>query len=186
MNQPTADRLADEAAQCLAEWKADASWQDLRDRALTHLTRWPTLLGTPVISCLDLTRDGGPLLEQAARALAIKAAGHILAGRDLPAMLPIAVPVEEAVNAFTAQVDLLRTITDRAGVRLVQHTPTEVLPYRAGCLTHDAYTAAWGEPPARYWLDHDTVTARQEHLLGLYSSAGLTPGSHTITFEPGR
>lgn len=186
MSRPTPDRLADEASQCLTEWKADASWQDLRERALAHLTRWPALLGAPVIACLDLARDGGPLLEQAARAMAIKAAGHILAGTDLPAMLPVAVPVEEAVNAFTAQVDLLRGITDRTGVRLVQHTPAEVLPYRAGCLTHDAYTAAWGEPPARYWLDHDTVTARQQHLLGLYTSAGLRPGSHAITFETGR
>lgn len=185
MSRPTADRLADEAAQCLAEWKADASWQGLRDLALAHLTRWPTLLGTPVIACLDLASDGGPLLDEAARALAIKAAGFILAGNDLPAMLPVAIPVEEAVNAFTAQVDLLRGVTDRAGVRLVQHTPTSALPYRPGCLTYDAYRCAWGEPPTRYWLDHDTVTARQDHLLGLYTSAGLMPGSHSIAFEPG-
>jgi hypothetical protein len=71
-------------------------------------------------------------------------------------------------------------------VRLVLHTSTNVLPYRAGCLTYDAYTAAWGEPPARYWLDDATVAARQEHLRSLYTSATLTPGKHNITFDTGR
>ncbi|WUH90292.1 hypothetical protein OG900_09405 [Streptomyces sp. NBC_00433] len=78
MSRPTADRLADEAGRCLAERKAEGAWQGLHDRALTYLTRLSTQqLGAPVIACLDLARDDGPLLEQAARALAIRAAGNL-------------------------------------------------------------------------------------------------------------
>jgi len=100
MSRPTADRLADEAHQCLAQWKGDDAWKALLGGALAHLTRWPTMLGTPVVDRLDLSRDGRPLLEEGARALAIKAAAYILAADDLADMLPVAVPVEEAARAL--------------------------------------------------------------------------------------
>lgn len=182
MSRPTADRLADQAHHFQTQWKSDASWTALQNHALSHLTRWPGLLGATVVERLDLARDGAPLLEEAARALAIKAAANALADDDLPGALPVAIPVEEAVHALTAHRDLLWRITHRTGIRLIQLTHTTALAYRPGCLTYDTYCAAWGEPPARYWLDHDT--ARQYHLLRLYTATDLKPGSHNITFSP--
>lgn len=186
MSRTTVHHLADEAHQCLALWKADESWRALQKHALLHLSRWPGLLGAAAVEQLDLSHDGAPLLEEGARALAIKTAAYVLAADDLPGMLPVAVPVEEAVHALTCQVDLLRGITDRAGVRVVQRTHTAPLAYHRGCLTYDTYCQAWGQPPTRYWLDHDTATARQEHLLRLYTATDLNPSSHNITFTSGR
>lgn len=182
--QPMADRLADDARRCLTEWRADRCWEPLQAAALAHLRRWPSMTGLPVIDRLDLDSDTEPLLEEAGRALAIKAAAYINAGDALPAMLPVAAPVEEALHALIAQVAMLRAITDRAGVRIVQHTPAAPLAYHSGCLTHDSYTAAWGEPPARYWLDHDTVTTRQYYLARLYTRVGLAADGHALDFPP--
>jgi hypothetical protein len=175
-------RLADEATRFLVEWKRDDLWLEVRRRALVHLRHWPTLLGIQVIEQLDLTDDGAPLIEEATRALAITAAAYCVAGEDLAPMLPVPIPVQEASHALMVQVDLLRALADRSGVRLVHRTMSAPLPYRAGCLTHDAYRQAWDEPPARYWLAHETVTARQDHLLGLYSWIGAEPGRHNIVF----
>jgi hypothetical protein len=176
-----AERLAGDAHQCLTEWKSDGSWAVLTMHAQAHLMRWPSLLGASLVEGLHLSRDSRPLLEEAARALAIKAAAYIHGSDDLPDLLPVAVPVEEAVHALTAQVDLLRAITDRAGVRIIHRTPAAPLPYQPGCLTHDAYTTAWGTPPARYWLDHDTALTRTQRLNRLYAHIGITPIDATST-----
>ncbi|MEE4543959.1 hypothetical protein V2S66_18520 [Streptomyces sp. V4-01] len=171
-----AERLADDTHQTLTEWKNDGSWAAWLEHGGIHLARWPALLGANLVEGLHQSRDGAGLLEEAARALAIKAAAYIHGSNDRPDLLPVAVPVDEAVHALTVQSDLLRAICDRAGVRILHRTPAQPLPYRPGCLAHDAYTAAWGTPPARYWLDHTTALARSHRLTRLYAHIGITAG----------
>lgn len=57
-------------------------------------------------------------------------------------------------------------------------------PYRTGEFTHKAYTAAWGDPPARYWLDADEHTRRVGVVTELLDSVGLHDRGrrHTLTF----
>lgn len=177
------DHLAGRAHEILVEWAADEWWPVLQDAAGAHLVRFASATGLPVIAALDFASDTGPLLAEGARALAVNAAAVLHRGADLAGQLPVATPVEEATHALTAQVDLLRGITDRSGVRIVARTPVRPLEYRRGCLTHDVYDAAWGTPPARYWLAHDVVAARRRELERRYRSVGLRPGDgHRITF----
>jgi hypothetical protein len=183
MNQlPLPERLAGTAQEYLTLWRADSAWTALNAAALVHLHRWPALIGITTIDRLDMAADARPLLVEAARMLAINASACLNAGQDLAAALPVPVPVAEALYALMAQVTVLRAITGRTGAGIIQHTPAHALPYQPGCLTHEVYNAAWGQPPARYWLSHSTFTDRQHQLARRYAQIGLTAGGHAHTF----
>ncbi|MFF5589158.1 hypothetical protein [Streptomyces hygroscopicus] len=51
--------------------------------------------------------------------------------------------------------------------------------------TAECYRAAWGTPPPRYWLDHEEVERRRDHLAHLYTSIGMgrSGREHSIQFE---
>ncbi|WP_405589684.1 hypothetical protein [Streptomyces sp. NBC_01190] len=184
MNQlPSVERLAGTAQECLTLWKADSAWPTLTAAALVHLHRWSALVGITTIDRLDLATDARPLLVEAGRVLAINASAGLTSGQDLAASLPVPGPVAEAVYALMAQVTELRGITGRSGVRIIHHTPDHALPYEPGCLTHQVYNATWGPPPERYWLSHQTFTARQRELREQYAEIGLTLHGHRHTFS---
>ncbi|MYU28686.1 hypothetical protein CFC35_23330 [Streptomyces sp. FBKL.4005] len=87
-------------------------------------------------------------------------------------------------HAMLAQAQLLTAIAARVGAVVIHQTDQEHTDYRAGGYTHDCYRAAWGEPPARYWLDHEEVVRRRGHLASLYESIGMgrSGREHSITF----
>lgn len=181
---PLAEELAGHAGQILPQWTADAQWAELTAAARLHLIRWTTMTGTQVIDRLDLASDAGPLLDEAARALAMSAAAVQHRGPDLAHQLAFPWPVQEAIDALLVQADLLRAVTARSGARPAARTPVHVLDYHHACLTHDVYTAAWGEPPARYWLSSTIVAARRTELLRRFASIGVRLGEgHQIPFD---
>ncbi|MCU1246610.1 MAG: hypothetical protein JWN02_2520 [Acidobacteria bacterium] len=83
-----------------------------------------------------------------------------------------------------AQAQLLHAIAERSGVRIVHQTDQEHTDYHARAVTHTYYATAWGEPPARFWLYHQEVAARREHLAGLYNQIGMgrSGRQHSIDF----
>ncbi|QEV43216.1 hypothetical protein CP978_11325 [Streptomyces nodosus] len=86
-----------------------------------------------------------------------------------------------------AQAQLLTRIADARGISIIHQTDQEHTDYRAGGYTHDCYRLAWGEPPARYWLDHEEVVRRRGVLAGLYQSIGMgrSGREHALDFaEP--
>ncbi|MEC3997203.1 hypothetical protein VSR01_28355 [Actinacidiphila sp. DG2A-62] len=179
-------QLAAEAPVILGEWTENPNWRALTAAAEAHLRTAPTLFGAMLIDRLS-PDDAPALISEAARMLALEAAAFVLAGDDLPGMLPVPAPVRDAVHALTAQVALLRAVTDRSGVRLNHRTPVRALPYTSACLTADAYTAAWGEPPRRFWLSAPVAAARRRHLTDLYGHLAITTSEdgsvrHTITY----
>jgi hypothetical protein len=185
--KPTIDDLAGEARDVLMYWQRDLIWYALKNSAQSHLRRWPSLTGIMLIDQLDLDQDAAPLLESAARVLSIRAAAYALGSDDPPELLPAPVPVDEAVHALTMQIGLLRGIAERGDV-CVPSSSLSPLRYDTGCLTHQIYQAAWGEPPARLWLDRPTIIARRLHLNRLYAAIGITlpAGRHSIDFPAGR
>ncbi|MYU08148.1 hypothetical protein GTY81_30610 [Streptomyces sp. SID8366] len=76
-------------------------------------------------------------------------------------------------HAMLAQAQLFARIAARCGVGIIHQTDQEHTDYRSGGYTHDCYRAAWGEPPARYWLDHEEVVRRRGVLAALYASIGM-------------
>nr|WP_231904903.1 hypothetical protein [Streptantibioticus cattleyicolor] len=92
--------------------------------------------------------------------------------------------MDEMTHAMLAQAQLLSRIAQNADFTVIHQTDQEHTDYRTGGYTHQCYRDAWGEPPARYWLDHDEVTRRREHLAALYASIGMDRSGreHSITF----
>ncbi|MEU9792863.1 hypothetical protein AB0E27_19935 [Streptomyces sparsogenes] len=185
VQMPSAELVAEGAVQILALVQADPEFDAFRAASLAYSDDWQCFTGFPVIAEWQLKIDATPLFEEGLRALALKAAVHALTGDDQAAEIPIAVPVDEMTHAMLAQAQLLQRITARHGVQIIHQTDQEHTDYTADSYTARCYRAAWGEPPARYWLDHDEVTRRRRHLASLYESIGMgrSGREHSIQFE---
>ncbi|WP_269859573.1 hypothetical protein [Streptomyces sp. RPT161] len=143
--------------------------------------------GFPVVSRWHLENDAPALFEEALRALALKAAVHALTADERAAEIAIAVPVDEMTHAMLAQAQLLNRIAEARGISIIHQTDQENTDYRAGGYTHECYCLAWGEPPERFWLDHEEVERRRDMLARMYASIGLDRSGreHQIDFaEP--
>lgn len=184
-SSPSVSSVAEAALQIVTRLESHPKFAEFKAASLTYSDEWQCFTGFPVISRWSLEADTPPLFHEGLRALALKAAVWAATGDDLAAEIPIAVPVDEMTHAMIAQSQLLRAITDRTGVRIVHQTDHEDTNYGPDTITHAYYTAAWGEPPARYWLDHHEVTARREHLAGLYEQIGMgrSGRQHSINFD---
>ncbi|GAA0700915.1 hypothetical protein GCM10009548_87330 [Streptomyces malaysiensis subsp. malaysiensis] len=111
---------------------------------------------------------------------------HALTGDDQAAEISIAVPVDEMTHAMLAQAQLLHRIAKRHGIQIIHQTDQEHTDYTSAGYTADCYRAAWGQPPARYWLDHAEVLQRRAHLADLYTPSigmGRSGREHSIKFE---
>jgi len=146
---------------------------------------WATYTGYPIIARWSLERDGGPLFEEALKALCLKAAVMHLTGDEKHAELAIPPAVDEMLHAMCAQFGLGVAIQEKLGIPVVHMTDQEEFGYTAGDLTWQYYVAAgWGEPPVRFWLSASVVEARLAELAKLYESIGIHDNGrrHDITF----
>ncbi|MFI5938128.1 hypothetical protein [Actinoplanes sp. NPDC051494] len=148
---------------------------------------WATYTGFPTISKWDLDTDNEPLLHEALRVLAIKAAVFELTGGDeVTAELLVPDPVDEMIHAVLAQFTVMTTLQADLGVQFPHATELEKFTYTLGCPTDQYYAAAgWGVPPQRYWLDSTVVEQRLAVLNQLYESVGIGVDgrSHNIDFD---
>ena len=153
-------------------------------RMLPH--RWVTLTGIALVVTLDLTTDAEPLLREAWRLLALRAAVYELTGSHTTAATLVApAPVDDAVRVVLAEHTLSTQVAQELGIWLVQQT-TEWTPlgWQPGNYTHRCYQAAWGEPDERYWIDADETTRRLTTLTSRYADIGIRRGGsqHNLRF----
>lgn len=183
---PHAERTAERAREMLTAIEADPEFVAFRAASLRYDEDWTCFTGGPVISEYDQADDAAPLFIEGLRALCLKAAVFEATGDERAAEIPVAVPVDEMTHAMIAQPQILARITARVGAQIIHQTDQEHTDWTRDDYTHQAYRAAWGEPPARYWLTHAEVARRLGILRGKYEAAdfrrmGL---AHSITFEP--
>lgn len=177
--------IATSAAQILDLWKNDPAFPAFLVGLLGYSDEWADLPGLPTVARWDPARDTGPLITEALRVLAIECAMYLSSRDELAARVPIPVPVNEMLLALLAQIQLFSAIVGRTGWRVIHHPGPKPLDYTEGCVTHAYYTAAWGTPPERYWLDHTEAERRRRYLDGLPRQEGTVLGrGHSITFQP--
>lgn len=181
---PEAKDIVPEALRLHSALCADPAFPAFRAASLLYSEDWQCFTGFPVISNWSLEGDSPDLFEEGLRALALKGALYLATGDDKIAEVPIAVPVDEMTHAMLAQAQLLHTISKRSGVPVIHQTDQEHTDYDRGTITYAYYSAAWGEPNPRYWLDHHEVAHRRDHLASLYSQIGMgrSGREHNIDF----
>ncbi|WP_331733931.1 hypothetical protein OG345_40800 (plasmid) [Streptomyces sp. NBC_01220] len=181
---PAADAVASAAKRILDSIKDDPQFAEFRAASLEYSDDWQCFTGFPVVAQWNLEADAAPLFEEGLRALALKAAVFEATRDDEAAEVAIAVPVDEMTHAMLAQSQLLARIAARTGAVIIHQTDQEHTDYRANGYTHNCYRLAWGEPPARYWLDHEEVNRRRAVLAGLYESIGMgrSGREHSLDF----
>lgn len=164
------------AARILAAIHADPEYPRLIDGCGRYNSDWTCTTGTLAIARWDQAADAVPLLEEALRALSLKAAVFALTGDEETAELPIARPVDEVVHAVLAQRTLTERLAERCGLKVVHMTDTEQRTgeYETGDSTWQAYLAAFGvAPPTRYWLGGAEHQRRVTLLSGRLAEVGL-------------
>ncbi|MYR19639.1 hypothetical protein [Streptomyces sp. SID6137] len=183
---PHAERTAERAREILAAVEADPEFSAFKAASLRYDEDWTCFSGGPVISEYDQADDAAPLFIEGLRALCLKAAVFEATGDERAAEIPVAVPVDEMTHAMIAQPQILARITARVGVQIIHQTDQEHTDWTREDYTHQAYRAAWGEPPARYWITHAEVARRLGILRAKYEAAGFRRMglAHSITFEP--
>jgi hypothetical protein len=184
---PDAARVGERAAQIMRAMQAHRSHDRLRSSSMRYSTCWATFTGYPLISNWSLERDAEPLLTEALRVLALKAAAFELTdGDEQAAELLVPSPIDEMVHAVLAQFTVMTRMQDDLGVAFPHATELERFDYTLGCLTDAYYSAAgWGEQPLRYWLDAAEVNRRLAILNAHYRDAGIGPDgrSHGFNFD---
>lgn len=187
--RPLPEDVAHTAAPILEAIHGDPEYPRLVATCVKYDEDWTCVTGTLTIARWDLTVDAEPLIEEALRALALKAAVDRLTGDECTAELPVARPVDEVLHAVLAQRTLTERIADRAGIRIIHMTDTEVeaAPYETGDYTTMCYAKAWGvEPPSRYWLDAAEHRRRADIIAGRLREVGINDAGHRhhISFAP--
>jgi hypothetical protein len=187
MTRPSPATVGERAAEILELIKGSDEYARLEESTRLYPDCWATFTGYPIIAQWDLSKDAGPLFEEALRVLALKSAVFELSGEDEEAAeLVVSAPVDEMVHAVLAQYTLCQTMTQRLGIRFVHMTDRERFGWRRGDYTHECYTAAgWGEPDPRYWIDAAETDRRLNILNKRYRSVGIqdTGRKHDFTFN---
>lgn len=184
MALPAAEIVAKRAREILSAIEVDPDFPAFVAATLKYDKDWTCFSGTPIISKYNQDTDKFPLLNEGLRALSMKAAVFEMTGDEKVAEIPVAIPVDEMTHAMLAQPQLLERITKRVGVQIIHQTDQEHTDWRTGDYSHQAYALAWGEPPARYWIDHPEALRRLAILNEKYEAAGfLNMGlAHVIDF----
>ena len=148
---------------------------------------WATFTGYPLVSQFRLDRDAEPLLTEALRCLALKAAVfEATDGDEKAAELLLPAPVDEMIHAVLAQFTVMTRIQNDLGVIFPHATENEEFRYERGGHTDDLYAAAgWGPQPLRYWLGITEVNRRLALLGERYDDAGIHGfgRQHDFTFD---
>ncbi|MEV5506808.1 hypothetical protein [Streptomyces orinoci] len=181
---PAPEKVAGRAQEILSAILADPEFDAFAAASLKYDEDWSCFAGAPVISRYNQEADKTPLLNEGLRALSLKAAVFEMTGDEQASEIPIAIPVDEMTHAMIAQPRLLARITQRAGIQVIHQTDQEHTDYQTGDYTHQAYKLAWGDPPERYWIDHEEAQRRLDILREKYEAAGfLNMGqAHVIDF----
>jgi hypothetical protein len=177
--------VAARAVEILAVIQADKEYPRLVASTKLYPDCWATFGGYPIVAEFNLDRDAEPLLAEALKVLALKAAVYELSGGDeAAAELVIPAPVDEMVHAVIAQFTLLVRMMSRTGIALCHMTDMEKFGYQKGNYAHQCYVAAWGQPPERYWIDAAETSRCLEILSALYASIGISDlgRRHDIAF----
>src|SRR5215470_10213223 len=186
VTMPEAARVGERAAQIMQAMQAHPGYERLRSSSMKYSSCWATFTGYPLISKWLLERDAEPLLTEALRVLALKAAVFELTkGDEGAAELLVPAPVDEMVHAVLAQFTVMSGMQTGLGVVFPHATELERFDYGRGCLTDAYYAAArWGKQPLRYWLDASEVERRLAILNAHYGRAGIGQDgrSHDIDF----
>ncbi|WP_410570416.1 hypothetical protein [Amycolatopsis sp. cmx-4-61] len=184
---PDAAAVGDRAAEILRAMQNHAGYERLTSSSMKYSSCWATFTGYPLVSEWDLDRDAAPLLEEALRVLALKAAVFELTdGDEAAAELLVPAPVDEMIHAVLAQFTVMTGMQRDLGLAFPHATELERFDYSRGCVTDTYYAAArWGEQPLRYWLDSAEVDRRLAILNEHYQGAGFDPNgrSHGHTFD---
>jgi hypothetical protein len=184
---PAPERVGARATEILDAMREHSAWDRLTSSSMRYSSCWATFTGYPTISRWNLDRDAGPLLVEALRVLALKAAVYELTGGDEEAAeLLVPAPVDEMIHAVLAQFTVMTRMQSDLGIVLPHATELEEFTYSRGCVTDDYYAAAgWGDQPVRYWLDSAEVDRRLAVLERQYGAAGIDRNgrSHDITFD---
>lgn len=180
------DVVGSRAAEIIDRLRRHPLYERLTGSSMKYSSCWATFTGMATVAAFDMDRDSRPLVEEALKAMALKAAVFALTGGDEQAaelLLPL--PVDDMVHAVLAQHTVIGRIERDLDVTFPHDTALEHFDYRRGGVTDDYYTAAgWGDQPLRYWLDGAEVDRRIAELNQRYGSIGFAPGgrSHQITF----
>lgn len=181
------EQVGQRAAEILDAMRGHPAWERLAGSSMKYSSCWATFTGYPTISQWSLERDAGPLLAEALRVLALKAAVFDLSGGDEQAAeLLVPAPVDEMVHAVLAQFTVMTGMQRDLGVTFPHATELERFTYDRGCVTDVYYAAAgWGEQPLRYWLDSAEVNRRIAILNIRYGQAGMSRDgrAHDIDFD---
>lgn len=176
MKLPDVSEVGPIAARILTSIKHDPDYDRLIDGCGRYNSDWTCTTGTVTVDRWDVTTDAVPLLEEALRVLALKAAVYSLTGDEETAELPTAPPVDEVLHAVLAQRTLTERMAFRGGWQVVHMTDTEqeAEDYEPGGYTWRAYLEAFGAaPPTRYWLGKAEHARRVAVVEGLLDQVGL-------------
>ncbi|TDD37913.1 hypothetical protein E1287_07600, partial [Actinomadura sp. KC06] len=179
------ENVARTAAPILEAIKDDPEYPRLIAACRRYDEDWTCTAGTLTISRWDLADDAEPLLEEALRALALKAAVYRLTGDERTAEIPVARPVDEVLHAVLAQRTLTERMTARSGIQLIHmtDTETETPAYETGDYTTMCYAKTWGlEPPARYWIGAEEHARRVQLIEDRLSEVGVNDLGHRHNF----
>ncbi len=174
------------AAEILDRVLNSEEYPPLAHDVLLQRHRWATFTGLPLIARLDLDRDGEPLLREALRTLALRAAVYEISGSDdTAATLAVPAPIDDMVRVVLAEHTLCTQISRRLGIRFVRMlTAWDHFGWRPLDYTHQCYLHAGWELNERYWIDADETARRLKTLNGRYFDIGIqSAGRHTIRFE---
>jgi hypothetical protein len=184
---PEPAQVGERAAQIMRGLQAHPGYERLRSSSMKYSTCWATFTGFPLISKWSLDRDAEPLLTEALRVLALKAAVFELTeGDERAAELLVPAPIDEMVHAVLAQFTVMSGMQADLELTFPHATELERFEYDRGCVTDAYYHAAgWGEQPLRYWLSSADVERRLRILNSRYQAAaiGQDGRSHGIDFD---
>ncbi|WP_328414998.1 hypothetical protein OG470_21965 [Micromonospora sp. NBC_00389] len=185
---PAATAVGRRAAEILDQMRQHPAFDRLHSSSMKYSSCWATFTGYPAISRWSLDHDAAPLLTEALRVLALKAAVFDLSdGDEEAAELLVPAPVDEMIHAVLAQFTLMSRMQTDLAVVFPHATELEEFTYTRGCLTDSYYAAAgWGDQPLRYWLDSAEVTRRLNELNAHYQSAGIGRDGRSHDFDFGQ
>lgn len=175
------------AVRMLSAVQQDPEYGRLVEGCGRYNSDWTCTTGTLTVDEWDITTDAPRLIDEAFKALALKSAVYALTEDEDVAEIAVARPVDEVLHAILAQRTVTERLAERCGIQIVHMTDTEVegAAYEIGDYTHECYTLAWGEPPARYWIGAAEHARRVEEIEVRLASVGfLDVGRrHNITFS---
>lgn len=177
LTRPAPEEAAALAREILTAWMADPEIGVVLQGSVKYSSDWDDFYGHVLIDNYSTRADAEPLVNEALKVMALKSALLTLTGDEVAAELPVSTPVDATCHALCAQFLPLSRIQQRTGHQFVHSTVNEHAVDTAwsfGDYTHQAYRAAFGPTPERYWIDGDEAERRRRILDDRYAQIGIT------------